>query len=153
MEGSGSGSDVGNGAAQSYCPAGAKESHKNPQLRKSMIRSLFETGISLVSPLLVKHCGNYQIKVNLKLICPFLLQYNCIFIKSHSPREIEVNVAVLRPGKGNRYALSRRNGERARGILDDFDRRKICYPYQNSNPGSCRPSEDTSHMRIEIVPN
>jgi hypothetical protein len=46
MEGSGSVSDVGNGAAQSYCPAGAKGRYKNPQLRKSMIRSLFETGIS-----------------------------------------------------------------------------------------------------------
>ena len=41
MEGSGSGSDVRNGAAQNYCPARAKKRYKNPQLRKSMIRSLF----------------------------------------------------------------------------------------------------------------
>jgi hypothetical protein len=34
MEGSGSVGDVGNGAAQSYRPAGAKHRHKKPSVKK-----------------------------------------------------------------------------------------------------------------------
>lgn len=43
------------------------------------------------SPLRGTHCGKYNIKANLKSICPFPLQHNCIFIKSYPSRQIGVS--------------------------------------------------------------
>lgn len=39
-----------------------------------------------VSPLRGTHCGKYNIKVNLKPVCSFLVRYSCIFIKSYPSR-------------------------------------------------------------------
>ena len=76
-------------------------------------------------------------------------------MKPFLPQKIEgeglTSPVGLLLGKVNWQARSGGKGETFRNGLRDLGKGKICYPYQDSNPSSCSPSEDTSSMSTEKI--